>query len=77
MTLGEDKYTFIEGVKNPTSCTILIRGPNEHTIAQIKDATRDGLRAVKNAIEDHCVVAGAGSFELAASVHLNKFKDTV
>lgn len=77
MTLGEDKYTFIEGVKNPTSCTILIRGPNEHTIAQIKDATRDGLRAVKNAIEDRCVVPGAGSFELAASVHLNKFKDTV
>jgi T-complex protein 1 subunit zeta len=32
-TLGEDKYTFIEGVKNPTSCTILIKGPNEHTIA--------------------------------------------
>lgn len=32
-TLGEDKYTFIEGVTNPTSCTILIKGPNEHTIA--------------------------------------------
>jgi T-complex protein 1 subunit zeta len=31
--LGEDKYTFVEGVKNPTSCTILIKGPNEHTIA--------------------------------------------
>jgi T-complex protein 1 subunit zeta len=34
--LGEDKYTFVEGVKNPTSCTILIKGPNEHTIAQVK-----------------------------------------
>jgi len=32
-TLGEDKYTFIEGVKNPKSVTILIKGPNEHTIA--------------------------------------------
>ncbi len=35
-TLGEDKYTFVEGVKNPKSCTILIKGPNEHTIAMIK-----------------------------------------
>jgi T-complex protein 1 subunit zeta len=25
-TLGEEKYTFIEKVKNPFSCTILIRG---------------------------------------------------
>lgn len=31
-------------------------GPNDHTIAQIKDAVRDGLRAVKNTIEDECVV---------------------
>lgn len=76
-SLGEDKYTFIEGVTNPTSCTILIKGPNEHTIAQVKDAVRDGLRAVKNAIEDKCVVPGAGAFEIATYCHLQDFKDTV
>lgn len=82
--LGEEKYTFVENVKNPHSCTILIKGtslklqssfmysflkqfyhlfltgihagPNDHTIAQIKDAVRDGLRAVKNTIEDESVV---------------------
>lgn len=31
--LGEEKYTFIEGCKHPKSCTILIKGPNEHTIS--------------------------------------------
>ncbi|KAH7859274.1 hypothetical protein Vadar_033923 [Vaccinium darrowii] len=54
--LGEEKYTFVENVKNPHSCTILIKGPNDHTIAQIKDAVRDGLKAVKNTIEDESVV---------------------
>lgn len=49
---GENKYTFIEECKNPRSVTILIKGPNSHTITQIKDAIRDGLRAVKNAGED-------------------------
>ena len=49
---GENKYTFVEDCKNPLSVTILIKGPNKHTITQIKDAIRDGLRAVKNAIED-------------------------
>lgn len=51
-SLGDDKYTFVEGVKNPLSCTVLIKGPNEHTIAMVKDALRDGLRAVKNCIDD-------------------------
>ncbi|PKU28294.1 t-complex protein 1 subunit zeta [Limosa lapponica baueri] len=51
-TLGEEKYTFIEKCDNPRSVTLLIRGPNKHTLTQIKDAVRDGLRAVKNAIED-------------------------
>lgn len=37
--LGEDKYTFVEDVKNPQSCTILIKGPNDHTIAQVKGMT--------------------------------------
>lgn len=34
----------------------LITGPNDHSIAQIKDAVRDGLRSVKNTIEDEAVV---------------------
>ena len=109
--LGEEKYTFVEDVKNARSCTVLIKvracpphtrfwaaaaaasalpaqvqpprvfkaylrlpptctnlvtvllphrqGPNDHTIAQIKDAVRDGLRAVKNTIDDKAVVPGA------------------
>ncbi|XP_040939772.1 T-complex protein 1 subunit zeta 1 isoform X2 [Gossypium hirsutum] len=76
--LGEDKYTFVENVRHPHSCTILIKGPNDHTIAQIKDAVRDGLRAVKNTIEDEAVILGAGAFEVAARQHLiNEVKKTV
>ena len=50
--LGEDKYTFVEECNNPKSVTILVKGPNKFTINQIKDAIRDGLRALKNTIED-------------------------
>ncbi|KAF7129609.1 hypothetical protein RHSIM_Rhsim10G0066200 [Rhododendron simsii] len=71
--LGEDKYTF---------------GPNDHTIAQIKDAVRDGLRAVKNTIVDESVVLLLfaltqnldilGAFEVAARQYLvNEIKKTV
>nr|OQO17138.1 T-complex protein 1 subunit zeta [Rachicladosporium sp. CCFEE 5018] len=68
--LGEEKYTFIEEVKEPKSVTLLIKGPNPHTIAQIKDAVRDGLRSVYNMIVDGSVVPGAGAFQIAASRRL-------
>nr|GFB18573.1 T-complex protein 1 subunit zeta 1 [Tanacetum cinerariifolium] len=54
--LGEEKYTFVEELNHPHSCTILIKGPNDNTIAQIKDAVRDGLRSVKITIKDEAVV---------------------
>merc|ERR1719265_1246874 len=76
-TLEEEKYTFIEGVKNPYSCTLLVKGPNEHTISQMKDAIKDGLRSVRNTVEDGAVVPGAGAYEIATNVHLDQFKRTV
>lgn len=75
--LEEDKFTFIEDVKNPMSCTILLRGPSKHTIEQVKDAIHDGLHAVKNVFVDGCVVQGAGSFELQTYQHLMKHKSSV
>jgi len=68
--LGEEKYTFIEDVKDPKSVTILIKGPNGHTIAQIKDAVRDGLRSVYNMIVDGSVVPGGGAFQVACARRL-------
>lgn len=76
-TMGEEKFTFIEQCDHPRSVTLLVKGPNKHTLTQIKDAIRDGLRAVKNAIEDGCVVAGAGALEVAIADALVKHKPNV
>lgn len=68
--LGEEKYTFVEDVKTPKSVTLLIKGPNAHTITQVKDAVRDGLRSILNMIVDKCVVPGGGAFQVACAAHL-------
>lgn len=68
----DDKFTFFEDLKDPHSVTILIRGPNKHTIEQIKDAVKDGLNVVRNAILDKAVVAGGGAFEFGCAMHLRK-----
>lgn len=75
--LGETKYTFIEECKKPNSVTILLKGPNKYTLEQLKDAVRDGLRAIKNAIDDSAVVPGAGAFEVAANRALHQYKEKV
>lgn len=63
---GEDKYTFVEDCRNPLSVTILIKGPNKYTLTQIKDAIRDGLRSIVNALED-------GTFSLFQPISLHPF----
>jgi len=68
--LGDDKFTFVEEVKNPHSCTILVRGPNNYTISLVNSAIKDGLRAVKNAIESGVVVPGAGAYEVGCAKYL-------
>ena len=60
-----------EDVKDPKSVTLLIKGPNAHTITQITDAVRDGLRSVYNMIVDKSVVPGAGAFQVACAAHLS------
>ena len=74
--IDEEKYTYIEGVKNPQSCTILVRAASGYEIAQIKDAIRDGLRAVKNVFDDESIIPGAGAFEIACSDKLKEYSKT-
>ena len=58
--LDEETYTFIEGVQNPFSCTVLVKGAHKHVLEQIKDAVRDGLRAVSNAKRRRSDAGGGG-----------------
>nr|XP_054392702.1 T-complex protein 1 subunit zeta-2-like isoform X3 [Pongo abelii] len=78
-TLGEEKFTFIiEECVNPRSVTLLVKGPNKHTLTQVKDAMRDGLRAIKNAVEDvGCMVPGAGAIEVAMAEALVSYKNSI
>lgn len=70
--VGEEKYTFVEGVRNCFSCTVLVKAPTRHQLEQLKDAVRDGLRAVKNAMQDGCVVPGGGAAEVLMSNAVKK-----
>lgn len=71
-TLGEDKFTFVEDLKHPQSCTILVKGSTDYVLFQIKDALHDGLRAAKNVYDDQAVLPGAGALEVAVNLALQE-----
>ncbi|QPG75011.1 T-complex protein 1 subunit zeta [Brettanomyces nanus] len=74
-TLGEEKFTFVTEVQNPKSVTVLIKGAHNYVVLQVKDAVRDGLRAVNNVLKDHNLVPGAGAFWMSCSKHLLENKE--
>lgn len=55
----------------------IFQGPNKFTLEQLKDAVRDGLRAIKNAIDDRAIIPGAGAFEVVVSQALQRYKEQV
>uniref|UniRef100_A0A0V0G5Y7 Putative chaperonin subunit 6a zeta n=1 Tax=Triatoma dimidiata TaxID=72491 RepID=A0A0V0G5Y7_TRIDM len=75
--LGENKYTFVLECPKPQSVTVLIHGPTNYAINQVKDALRGGLRAVKNAIEDDGVLPGGAAVELKLAGELNKYAEKI
>lgn len=42
----------MEDCKDPKSVTLLLKGPNKHSIEQMKDAIYDGIRSVFNTLKD-------------------------
>jgi len=70
----KNKFTFVEECKEPKSVTILLKGPTKFGITQMRDAIRDGIRALFHTLEEGCVVPGAGAFELAVSKKLESLK---
>lgn len=69
-SIGEDKFTYVTENKEPKSASILIKGSSSHVLQQVKDAVRDGLRAVSNTIKDESVIPGAGAFFMSCRHHL-------
>ncbi|KAH8062021.1 hypothetical protein JL721_8737 [Aureococcus anophagefferens] len=69
VNLGEENYTFIDEVKNPLSCTLLLKGPNNTRSSRSRTVARRSARR-RGRHRDGCVVPGGGAFEVAAQMEL-------
>ena len=71
-----DKWVFIEGCKNPSSVTILIRGGTQRVVDEVDRSLHDALMVVKDVVEKPAIVAGGGSPEAYLAAKLKDWADS-
>jgi len=74
---GEDKWTFIEGCKNPKSLTVLIRGGAERVVDEAERSFHDALSVVSTVVKNPAVVAGGGAPEAEVASKLRSWAQTL
>ncbi len=73
--LGEDKWTFIEGCKNPKSITLLIRGGTEKVVDEADRSIHDAICVVRDVVIRPKVVAGGGAPEIELASQVRRYAD--
>ena len=71
--IGDDKLVYVRDCKDPRAVTVVIRGGSEHVIDEAERSFHDALCVVRNAVEDHRIVAGGGSPEAETAKQLRDY----
>ncbi|RLI05729.1 thermosome subunit [Candidatus Bathyarchaeota archaeon] len=75
--LGEDKWTFIEGCKNPRAITILIRGGTERVVDEAERSVHDAICVVRNVVRNPKIVAGGGALETELALQIRNWAQSL
>lgn len=73
----KERMLVIEECASSNAVTILIRGGNKMIVDEAKRSLHDAMCVVRNLVKDNRVVYGGGSAEIACSLAVSSFADTV
>jgi thermosome len=73
--IGDDKWVFIEGCKDPKAVTILVRSGTEKIGDEAERSLHDALCVIRDVVESPVVVAGGGAPEIEVSSRLKKWAE--
>jgi thermosome len=68
--MEEDRWTFVEGCKNPKAVTVLVRGGTQRIVDEAERALHDALMVTKDVVEKPAIVAGGGAPEAEVAMQL-------
>ena len=73
----EEEMTFITGVKEPRTVSVLVRGGTNHVADEVERSLVDAWSVVKVAIEDGMMVTGGGSTAMEIAMQLRDYAQTI
>ncbi len=71
--IGDDKLVYVRDAKDPKAVTVVLRGGSDHVVDEAERSFHDALCVVRNAVEDHRIVAGGGAPEAETAKQLRDF----
>merc|ERR1711957_1147372 len=73
----KERMLVIEDCANLKAITVLVRGGNKMMVEEAKRSLHDAMCVVRNLIKDNRVVYGGGSAEIACSLAVSAYAETV
>lgn len=73
----KERMIVIEDCANSNAVTVLVRGGNKMIVDEAKRSLHDAMCVVRNLIKDNRVVYGGGAAEIACSLSVTKYAETV
>ncbi len=75
--IQDNDMTFVSGLKDAKSVSVLIRGGTKHVVDEIERSLIDAWSVVKVAIEDGMMVTGGGSTAVEIAMQLRSYAQSV
>jgi archaeal chaperonin len=75
--IEEDKWTFVEGCKNPKAVTIFVRGGTQRVVDEAERCIHDAIMVTKDVVIKPAIVGGGGAIEEELSRRLMDWSATI
>ena len=69
--IGDDYFTFLTECKNPTACSIMLRGASKDVLNEIERNLHDAMGVARNVLQNPKLVPGGGALEMELACRLN------
>lgn len=69
--IGDDYFSFMTECKNPSACSIVLRGASKDVLNEIERNLHDAMGVARNVMQNPKLVPGGGALEMELSVRMN------
>ena len=75
--IGDEYFTFMTECKNPSACSILLRGASKDVLNEIERNLHDAMGVARNVLNNPKLVPGGGALEMELACRLREMANQV